>query len=249
MKVLDIDFGNERITRHLPETWEEMTARQFVASVAFAKDMIEPLVFFKRFLDLTDKQLANLGTYELYTIGTLLGLLKNIPPMKSFIIDSLTIDGRRFIAPGKALAGMTFMQFMTVDTYYNWYAANNDKDMLDMLCASLYLEQGIAFADTDMNQVLNVWHECDADTKEAIAVEWLFIKKWLSNRFKFVFPEPTDKQAKQSHDKVALGNMWLDVYDSLVDDDLTRLESYKVLPAVDVLRIVNRRIKDSKKNK
>ena len=151
-------------------------------------------------------------------------------------------------APAPHLKGMTWQQFITADTFSNWYRYTKRKAYLHHFIASLYIERGKSFAETDIDNVADdVERGLDIDTMEAVLVNWALIRRWLAGSYTSLFPRAlSDGKVTDRKEKPA---SWLEIFDALVQDDLTRLESYKTLEAMDVIRILNRRIADQKKRK
>lgn len=259
MRTLEIDIPRRwRPTLHkqvtLPDRYEEMTPQQWVAVVALANDRINGETFYRRFFDIDSETLERIDPYQLWVLSGQLGFLANSKtPVSVFLIPEVEVtpaDGIRIrmTAPAARLKGMTWQQFITADTFSNWYRYTKRKAYLYHFVASLYIEKGKDFAGTDIDKVADdVERGLDIDTMEAVLANWTLIRQWLADSYTSLFPRPlNDGKAADKKEKPA---SWLEIFDTLVQDDLTRLESYKTLEALDVIRILNRRIAERKKRK
>ena len=88
----------------------------------------------------------------------------------------------------------------------------------------------------------------DRHVKYAIFLNYVFVKRWLSKAFPFLFPmddewEPEDKQKKPTAPSVN----WLDIFDAFVGDDVAVMEKYQAMPVATAFRLLNKRIRDAQK--
>lgn len=240
---------HSHVVCEVPERMQEMTARQFLAVAGLTKGWLKEDAFFCQFFGLQPSVLSGIDAYQLYVLTQQLEFLRKAEPMEAFVIGTLTAlqDGRKvtLTAPGRKLGGMTFQQFMSVDQFYNWYVYTEKEDFLLSMLASLYLCEGEVFEELVLSERIEDIRsvkENRVEILDAVAMQWPLIRLWLARSYSFLFPggsgEPGQQQKKEKPQS------WLAVFDALVGDDLTRIESYRRLPALDVLRIVNRRIKD-----
>lgn len=247
-------------TVNIPSSLSEASTRQFLVLLAFSQGRITEEQFFQMFFEVTEKVLAQLDPYQLYVIAEELRGLWEITQCDHLIIGELTVkplkeEDRRsrgawhLQAPAAQLKGMSFQQFMTVDQYYQWYAYTGKPDYLAAMVAALYLPEGADFFTHDhalMAETLMA--NGDRWQMEGIAFNWVLIRVWLSSAYPHLFPaaDPTAEQSPTRAGKPRPGS-WLNIFDTLVGDDLTRIETYRTLPCMDVIRILNRRIKEQKK--
>lgn len=140
---------------------------------------------------------------------------------------------------------------MTVDTFYSWYLYSSKSPYLYNFVTTLFTDPEKEFAEVETEKykagILSM-EDNSRDMMEAAVVNWMLIKQWLSNAYPYLFPTPPSDGKEQPKKKQRPGS-WLDIFDSLVDDDLTRVETYQALPAMDVIRVLNGKIKNSKKRK
>ena len=264
-------FFHRSHTATIPEYYEEMSPSQFIAVVALSKQLITEETFFCRFLGIKPSILARLDPWYLYTITSQLDFLKEIKHgISRILIPSITVppaSGWRlfsvsggsasvFVAPTDKLQSMTFQHFMTVDTFFSWYLYTNRDIYLRQFVAALYMQPHEDFQSHDIEHTSKLIFQGKPREKElceAISCNWALIREWLSASYPFLFPSssaPSSLQAsaEPTPQKQRPGS-WLELFDSLVGDDFTRILSYQTLPAIDVIRIINRKIKEQKTKK
>jgi len=251
-------------TVNIPSSLSEASTRQFLVLLAFSQGRITEEQFFQMFFEVTEKVLAQLDPYQLYVIAEQLRGLWDITQCDHLIIGELTVaplkeEGRKsrigkwkLVAPGRQLKGMSFQQFMTVDQFYQWYIYTGKQTYLMAMVAALYIEKGKEFQDTDIGSVSQRLEDSPHRWLcEGLAFNWSMIRAWLSSAYPHLFPTadpatPRSGEARTRAVKSRPGS-WLNIFDNLVGDDLTRIETYRTLPCMDVIRIINRRIKEQKK--
>ena len=233
------------IKRTIPTNYAEMTPAQFLATVRLTKGWIDEREFFLQFFDLTDKLLAKLDTFLLYRLTETLGFLKQIKgACTGFYCEELN---GKLLAPQEKLRGMSFQQFMTVDTFFSWFLVTEKEQYLDRFIASLYLKSDEAFTDLDLDERLPAVNQIHMDLKYSIVVNWVLIKSWLSSAYPFLFPEG-EASANSQGDKVKSKPVyWLAIFDAWVGDNVPSIDAYRTLPCMDAIRLLNRKIKESKK--
>ena len=233
------------IKRTIPTTYEEMTPSQFLATVRLTKEWITDREFFLQFFGLTDDLLTTLDTFLLYRLTETLGFLKQIKgACTGFYCQELN---GKLLAPQEKLRGMTFQQFMTVDTFFSWFLVTEKEQYLDRFIASLYLKSDEAFTDLDLDERLPAVKQIHMDLKYSIVVNWVLIKSWLSSAYPFLFPEGEATPNSQG-DKVKSKPVdWLAIFDAWVGDNVPSIEAYRMLPCMDAIRMLNRKIKEAKK--
>lgn len=239
------------IKRTIPNNYAEMTPAQFLATVRLSKGWIDEREFFLQFFGLTDKLLAKIDAFSLYLLTDTLGFLKQIKAAcYNFYCEELN---GKLLAPQEKLRGMSFQQFMTVDTYFSWFLVTEKELYLDSFIAALYLKQGESYFKEDDMTVLDMdaripeVHQIPMDLKYSIIVNWVLIKSWLSSAYPFLFPEG-ETAANSKGDKVKSKPVgWLGLFDAWVGDNVASIEGYRKLSCMDAIRMLNRKIKEAKK--
>lgn len=239
------------IKRTLPTNYAEMTPAQFLATVRLSKGWIDEREFFLQFFGLTDKLLARMDAFQLYSLTETLGFLKQIKAAcHNFYCEELS---GKLLAPAEKLSGMSFQQFMTVDTYFSWFLVTEKEQYLDAFIAALYLKRNESYFKEEGLTVLDMTtripevHSIHMDLKYSILVNWVLIKSWLSSAYPFLFPEG-EASPNSKGDKVKGKSVdWLGLFDAWVGDNVASMEAYRRLSCMDAIRMLNRKIKEANK--
>ncbi len=244
MRELDFVIGKKKVHSWVPESWLEVSERQFLAIVGITYDDLSDVQFYVQFFGLDEKVVREMDMYTFYVLNSLLSFTRITNGMSSFIIHSMKLKdskGRvlRVDAPRPKLSGMTFQQFMMVDTFFTWYMQTQNKDYLISMCACCYLNEEDDFFTMDMDERVKLWKECNPTALNAVLVQWTFIKAWLSGAYSSLFPKGNVEEVSKKKEKVKISNAWIEIFDMLVADDMTRINTYKRLECMDVIRIVN----------
>ena len=87
------------------------------------------------------------------------------------------------------------------------------------------------------------------EQKQAVVLNYVFIRSWLSKSFPHLFPEPEedDHPRPSNSPRQPKPVNWLAVFDTFVGDNVALMEHYKAMAATDAFRVMNRRIRESKK--
>lgn len=262
MKTIRFEFkehGSVKfITSQIPESLSEATGQQFTALLALSQGRIAEEPFFLTFFGIPEKLLPRLDLWQMYVLTEQLSKIWKADKIDHFPIEDIRIRPKgkakmlHLMAPLPQLKGMSFQQFMTVDQFYQWYIYTAKPQYLFAMVASLYIEEGKAFRETDIGAVVGRLEESDHRWLcEGLVFNWSMIRTWLSGAYGSLFPvapEAPEGQKAARPVKQRPGS-WLNIFDTLVGDDLTRIETYKELPCMDVIRILNKRIKEQQKVK
>jgi len=261
MKTIRFEFrehGRVKFhTAHIPETLSEATGQQFTALLALSQGRIAEEQFFLNFFGIPEKMLPLLDLWQLYVLTDQLRDIWKMDKIDHFPISEILIPWNkekqtkalRLMAPDAQLKGMTFQQFMTVDQFYQWYVYTGKVQYVLSMVAALYLEKDKPFAELDIQRVTTRLEDYpDRWVLEGIAFNWGMIRTWLSGAYPHLFPaaEPQENNGTQPRPIKQRPGSWLNIFDTLVGDDLTRIETYKELPCMDVIRILDKRIKQQK---
>lgn len=253
-------FGiRHEIIRRVPQKWEELTPAQFLlVSRLYLQEMDEPS-FLKEFYSLPSG--VGSDTYYSYKLSELVEFISDCRVrMDRFILPA--VSGLK--APGERLKGMCFEHFMHVDTVFNRYVRDGKDASLDTFVSMLYLKDNeyIVLPSGGKNglfsrqkplilqkRIMKV-AKMDRHVKYAIFLNYVFVKRWLSKAFPFLFPlddepEPEEKRKKPTAPSVN----WLDIFDAFVGDDVAVMEKYQAMPVATAFRILNKRIRDAQKQK
>lgn len=214
--------------RKIPTTMGEMNEAQMLAVTSLYLKKVSTEEFVRRFFGIPLRIIRRMESFHLYHLIALVDFTRGDGHMNRFAIPELPGIGK---APEENLRDMSFEQFMLADTHFSAYAVHKRPESLDGMITALYAFDHI----TDAGKMVG---KISLEHKMAVFFNWVLIKRWLSIRFPLVFPEG-DSEVKEP--QVV---QWLPIFDSFVGDDVAHIYDYKKLQVMDVLRIMNKRIKD-----
>lgn len=256
----------------LPERWEELTAVQFIAAIRLWMGEISENEFLRVASGFKKVVMRRMDEFQRFALIREMMWVRNVRrPHNSFIIDCL--PGTDLHAPGTKLKGCTLQQFMTFDSFYSLYLAHSSQsketvseaatNALDNFIATLYRrddeyfsvrEAQIAVGKTDgvrlvmMDDHLKDVAPLPQAVKEAVSVNYVLIRSWLSKAYPHLFPEGEDEDVSNTP-KSPKPVDWLKVFDAFIGDNIADIEKYKAMQATDAFRIMNRRIREAKLRK
>lgn len=239
-----------RLVFRVAETSDELLPQQFVALCAYTYGLTDDESFLRRYLGVDPSLLLMLGAWQQYELRDVLQQLPTLQlPATTFFVPTLP-GGLE--SPQRRLAGMTFQQFMTVDEYYSWYHATSDGQWLDRFVAALYLRSDEDYHGRHGRHVPDL----DARTAEvallpqelkvAVMVNWMLVKEWLGKAYRDLFP-PTETPSEPSSESRPRPAGWLRLFDAWVGDNVAFLDAYRTMECTDALRLINRKIKESRR--
>ncbi|ADV44380.1 hypothetical protein [Bacteroides helcogenes] len=264
MKHLRISYRNfcirHEIIRLVPQTWAELSPCQFLLVSRFYLQEINDFEFIREFYSLPSN--ARFDDYYIYHLSELIGFISDCRTrMDHFILPQ--VKGLK--APGERLKGMCLEHFMHVDTAFNRYASNGRDVSLDTFVSMLYMKNNeyIVLPSNGKNSLFSKWRplilqkrvqevaKIDKHVKYAIFLNYVFVKRWLSKAFPFLFPLNGEAESpKGKKNKTVSSSVnWLEIFDAFVGDDVAVMEKYQAMPVTTAFRLLNKRIRDAQKQK
>lgn len=257
MRELKIEYKRcglkKRKVIQIPSSWKELTPDQFIAAAKMYMGGITETDFLKQFFGLSGILVKRFGYYDKYKILEPVEFVRDARvPFSDFFLPA--IPGTDLLAPGIRLSGMCFQQFMTVDTFFSKYVATENEVYLNQMVAALYIRANERYViqDKDTNVVLldiagrvSEIQRVDNAVKVAIFLNFILIKKWLGGAYVHLFPE-SDGTGITSKSVNSVN--WLEIFDSFVGDNIPDMEKYQAMAALDAFRVMNRKIREAKKN-
>lgn len=229
-------------TQH-PENWEELLPSQFIALVRVMSAEISENDILMEMLDLPYSIVKKLDAYQRYTLGQLLDFIQNKVPFNRFVIPE--IQGLK--APEDGLNDVSFGEFMHIDTFYANYR-ESENDLLNLV-SCIYVRHTKKGERPDFNGKIDTHkiQNIHPLKLEAIALNYGLIRTWLEEAYKEVFHTTSATGLDKTNKKQ--NNGWINVYDSMVGDDLIHAENYFNMPCTEVLRYMNNKVKENRKKK
>lgn len=227
-----------------PNHWNEVTQQQMAAIGKIMTGEIKEEKMMSIFLSCSKRLMRKLDDYYRYKLSDLMIFMGEKEPMDHFIIDEL--KGRR--APGNKLRDLSFSEFMYIDTFFIDYSASeNDESILQKLVALIFRKPVKGARPVFDGKIDEKWVKNLKPWQMQIsAFNYGLIRVWLEKAFPSVFAKQSDMNSGQSKQQ---GNGWIDVFDSIVGDDLVHSDDYAQMPVMEVLRFLNKRIVESRKQR
>lgn len=250
MREIKLKYKSKELSIEIPASWKELNAEQFVAASKMYLGGIKTDQFIRDFFSIPEKMCKLLSNYHKYKLIEMVEFLKDARvPYNEFFLDA--IPGTDFYAPGPKLDGVCFQQFMMVDTYFYKYVQTQSIDWLDYMIACLYIRDNECFVLSgkdenllDLEKRIPQIHAVDYTIKYAIFLNFILIKRWLGGAYIHLFPEADNTTAAGNSTPVK----WLDIFDRFVGDNIPYMDKYQAMACTDAFRIMNRKIKEAKKN-
>ena len=246
-------FKRLKYTRYIqgnfPATWEETNPKQLIAIACLMKRSISDVQFLSIMTGLSKKKINKLDDYQRFQLIELFDTFQSNKPYNEFIIRELDCKGTFLVHPKAKLKGVTFGQFIFMDTHFINYQQSADQNDLNQFIAATYLPYGQRFAE----HIIDANHEwvakTDLLTREAIVINYHLIRDWLSNVYPLVFQKKVDVSKSEKKPKKDNANSWIKVFDGLVGEDIINEDNYSNLPLHNVLRHLTNQMKSNAKMK
>lgn len=220
-----------------PSKWEEVTPKQMKAIAKLLTGEIKEDKLLSIFLSCPRRIVRKLDDYAKYKLSDLMTFIAVKQPIDQFIISKFR--GRK--APEKRLKDLSFSEFMFIDTLFSDYSeSENDTFLLRKFVGCLFRrhKRGIrpefdGNIDFEWTKRMKPWE------MHAAVLNYGLVRAWLEKSYPAVFAEKKGSKSK--------GNGWVDVFDSIVGDDIVHSDEYASKPAMEVLRFLNKKIIESRK--
>jgi hypothetical protein len=248
MKTIHLQYKTLGFTRKifslLPERWDELTTNQLVLIARNYKTTATETEILSSLLGIKKSVAAMLDNYQRFSIAQELGFMDEFKPHYAFII--LNLKGLN--APRPRLEGMSFGQFMFVDSYFEVTTTSDYRNQLDKFIACLYLPEGKSFSEhliADRADYVNLFFK--QEEKIAICLNYRLVKEWICERYPLLFRKPIAELASEKKEQTQKGSNWVKVYESLVGDDIVNQDKYSALPVHTIFRYLTSKLKENGK--
>jgi hypothetical protein len=196
---------------NIPTSWDEIP-NQTLKKVVWLLSTLKPS---KKQDILLYLALQNLKFWHFFKIRKALKVLKYVPlsevkkhyeflfkdiQLKKFL-PYLTINNKRYFAPGKRLHNITIEEFAKCEDLFFMYFTTNDLDYIKMLAAVLYRQkvsgQKVSFNQSTLSDNTDLFDKVPPNKLLTIAFSYkgssLFIQTLYPNVFKKLAPKPNAK--------------------------------------------------------
>jgi len=251
MKLVELQyktFGiSRKISASLPECWSELSALQLMLIARNYEATVDETEMLSGFFGIKKSTASMLDAYQRFCIARELDFMDDFKPYYAFVIHKLN----GLFAPRPRLEGMSFGQFMFVDTYYEVAISSDDPEQLDKFIACLYLPEGKPFSELlieDRAAYIKLFFK--PEEKTAISLNYRLVKEWICDRYPLLFRKPPVAELSRSQPVEAgrsrnQGSNWVKVYESLVGDDIVNQDKYSALPVHTVFRYLTNKLKEN----
>lgn len=256
MRKVDINYRsllrNKTLHIEVPGRWEDLRPYQFEICARMHVEEISDEEFVRLFFDLKKSIVSKLTKFELFKLNDMASFSAN----PSGVIDRFyltEISNTGLISPANRLGTMTFEHFALMDTYFFKYVNGTSHVRLCEFVASLYLKKKEKITEIDFTQRVHyIEQNVDKYTLYAIFLNYLFVRKWLSRSFKYIFDDSDDEKprARKITANAKTSNLpkWVEIIDGFVGDDILHYYEYTQMRCMLAFKAINNRIKNFKKN-
>lgn len=257
--------------RNIPRQWSELSPQQLLAITAQWEnrdnDKLADNRFIHQVLGIPWFFAKRLHPFEVFELISYMQFLWNTQPHDSFIISELAGG----IAPNPGLEALPFAQFIYIDTWFDAYNKQKPTDnkhqpspqclqALHKFLSAVYRKKGSPFIEKNVKDRAHLFQNIDPATQQAVVTNYMLIREWLFNRYKYLFPRKKKQEEEKKPDlnraqKFKLGPQtpdeqgWPHIFELLVGDDIINNDKYAKMPTHRVLSFLNRKIKDKQHGK
>lgn len=223
----------------IPTCWEDVTPRQLIAIAknylgeTSDEKMLSVMCGVKKHI------IKKLDHYQRFALAGEMNFITDYKPFSHFIIQK----AGALRAPKPRLQGMTFGQFVFVDSYYSvWLHSQKDTD-LNKFIAALYLPKGAKFKEENLSVQTLIAEKVPIIVKCAISINYRLVKEFLAHAYPLVFQKPNPGSVQKSD------NGLVKVFESIVGDDIVNQDKYSELSVHVVFRYISNKIKENAKRR
>lgn len=230
--------------RSVPASWSEVNPRQLIAIGEYYLGKYNDTHFIASFCKLPRPIVNLFHPYYILKLLEQIDFIKDFRARSNFILKKVAGGVR----PKEKLEGLSFGQFIFIDTFFNDYAESmTDEISLNKFIACLYWPAKQRFSESKIAARADRVASLDPVTKQALVINYRLVKDWLAQSYPLVFSESSSKTADNPNRKKE--SPWLKVYDSIVSDDIVNADKYAQMNLHDVLRYITRKMKEHAKQR
>ncbi len=241
MKTIQLEYRflwiNRKVESTIPSRWDEVTPRQLIAIAKNYLSESSDELMLSKLCGIRKRIIKKLDSYQRFTLAGELSFLTDYKPYSHFIIRK----AGPLRAPKPRLEGMSFGQFVFVDSYYSIWLQSQKDDDLNKFIAALYLPEGEAFRSEAMPALQPDAGKIPLLVKLAISINYRLIREFLAHAYPLIFQKPKPGTTPKP------GDGWVKVFESVIGDDIVNQDRYAELPVHTVLRWITKKVKENAK--
>lgn len=228
-----------------PSSWAELTEEQFIAISKIVHGADPNYKFLSILTGINKDLLKKLSPFQLLDLSESIDFIERAGKSHAnFIIGELSQVTPKCIAPKPKLEGITFGQYIFMDAYYTDWSALKQETALNKFIATTYLPLNEKFKQKVIEERQELIGRIDLDLRKTIALNYSLILFWLQKAYPLIFPE-TPKTDEQEPEKKIYKSGWLNIFESMVGDDMINRDKYADLPLHSVLRHITKKYKEN----
>lgn len=241
-------FFTRRAKGTLPGSWNELSERQFIAVSTLVNGREIDFQFLSVLTSFPVRLIKALSPYQLAKLSDQIGFIGNASKSHNSFF-SARLMGTKLYSPKPKLAGMSFGQFIFADAYYNSWLSDKADETLNKFIASLYLHSNEEFNESAISGKKSLVEKLPKDLRLSIAFNYSLIVSWLQNAYPLIFHSPVNlpDPAVRVDDIRTKDSRWLQIFESLVGEDLIHRNKYAELPVNVVLNYLTAKYKENAK--
>jgi hypothetical protein len=235
-----------------PESWSEINPAQLIALAKMYLHQDTQFNLLAAFTGIPLCVIRKLSDLEIFYLLKEIDFIKDFRPRNCFIIKELN----GLYSPRPKLDGMTWGQFIFVDSYYEEFMGQQNDESLNVFIAHLYMRKNEAFdhslakSRAQTRYIKGIPYE----TKFAISINYRLIREWLAAIYPLIFnssqqPEAKDEQPKAKDQRPKTKNQWLEIHKHLVGDNIIDYEKYTEKQLHVILSYLTTKIKQNARKK
>lgn len=244
MHQVEIKYGKKTIRTGHPEKWTELNESQFCDVVAYVHGKMDISLLANSLLKLKDPMTG--FPPEVFELHKFIA-----EPFTEVLIKSIRINDVVLTGPKDQFSDVEIGQFAFGDTHYIKFLRNHDEQNLNKMIASFYL-QG-TYDQEQTNDMADMVSNISDKTRMAILFNYQVIRKWIFDKYGWLFPQPPDPPEADRPPKGGKSNeprsYWRKFVTTLINGDYVNQEKILMAKMHTVFFDMNERIKEQKKRK
>jgi len=232
-----------KVAGKMPVSWQELSQTQFIAISRMIDGADPDYRFLSVMTGIRSDLLKKLSAYELLKLSEGIDFIGRADNSYSdFIIKELPWG--HLTAPKSKLSGLTFGQFIFADAYYNDWCQLLEETSLNKFIACLYLVPGEIFNHENIEKQIIPIGKIDLAIRKAIVLNYALISIWLQKAYPLIFVDHAESTSREDPPKPQSSG-WVNLFESLVGEDLINRDRYAALPLHTVLRHLTKKFKEN----